>query len=149
VKYLGLLFDRRLTWSPYLKDKRKKLNSRLHLLRPLLRSNLALPLKLIIYKTLIKPLWVYGVVIWVSAKKLNKKTIQAFQNVYCRIITGTPWYISNNALNSDLKIGSVNNTATILYKCFHAKLPFNPNQFIRDLAILALPGNPTRRLKRN
>jgi len=28
VKYLGLLFDRRLTWGPQLKTKRKQLNSR-------------------------------------------------------------------------------------------------------------------------
>ncbi|KAL4143992.1 hypothetical protein QTP88_006237 [Uroleucon formosanum] len=90
VKYLGLIFDRRLTWSSHLKDKRKKLNSRLHLLRPLLRSNLALPLKLILYKTLLQPLWVYGVVIWGSAKQSNKRTIQAFQNICCRIITGAP-----------------------------------------------------------
>ncbi|KAF0759095.1 ribosome biogenesis protein TSR3 isoform X1 [Aphis craccivora] len=45
VKYLGLIFDRRLTWSFHLKDKRKRLNSRLRLLRPLLRSNLTLPIK--------------------------------------------------------------------------------------------------------
>ncbi|CAH1712471.1 unnamed protein product [Aphis gossypii] len=48
VKYLSLIFDRRLTWSYQLKDRRKTLNS-----RPLLRLNLALPLKLIPYKTLI------------------------------------------------------------------------------------------------
>ncbi|KAL4127024.1 hypothetical protein QTP88_011222 [Uroleucon formosanum] len=149
VKYLGLIFDRRLTWSSHLKDKRKKLNSRLHLLRPLLRSNLPLPLKLILYKTLLQPLWVYGVVIWGSAKQSNKRTIQAFQNICCRIITGAPWYISNNAINSDLRICSVNETATIYNKRFHAKLQSNSNQLIRDLATPALPGNPTRRLKRN
>lgn len=32
VKYLGLILDGRLTLSPHLKNKRKKLNSRLHLL---------------------------------------------------------------------------------------------------------------------
>jgi len=33
VKYLGFTFDRRLTCAVHLKDKRKKLNSRLQLLR--------------------------------------------------------------------------------------------------------------------
>lgn len=65
-----------------------------------------------------------------SAKKSNKRTIQAYQNIYCRIITGAPWYISNNAINSDLKICSVNEIATIYYKHFHAKLQSNPNQLI-------------------
>ncbi|VVC46025.1 Hypothetical protein CINCED_3A019135 [Cinara cedri] len=83
-------------------------------------------LKLILYKTLLQPLWLYGVVIWGSAKKSNKRTIQAFQNICCRIITGAPWYISNNAINSDLRICSVNETATIYYKRFHAKIIFQP-----------------------
>uniref|UniRef100_A0A2S2Q352 Putative RNA-directed DNA polymerase n=1 Tax=Sipha flava TaxID=143950 RepID=A0A2S2Q352_9HEMI len=143
VKYL------RLTWSSHLMNKRKKLNSRMHLLRPLLRSNLTLDIKILLYKTLIQPLWAYGVVVWGSAKKSNKRTIQAFQNICCRLITGAPWYVSNNIINSDIKIRSVNDTATLYYKRFHAKLLSNPNQLIKDLATPALPGNPTRRLKRN
>jgi hypothetical protein len=149
VKYLGLIFDRRLTWSSHLMNKRKKLNSRLQLLRPLLRSNLTLNIKILLYITLIQLLWAYGVVVWGSVKKSNKRTIQAFQNVCCRLITGAPWYVSNNIINSDLKIRSVNDTATLYYKCFHAKLLSNPNQLIKNLATPELPGNPTRRLKRN
>lgn len=34
VKYLGLISDNKLTRNPRLKDKRKALNARLHLLRP-------------------------------------------------------------------------------------------------------------------
>jgi len=50
VKYFGLTLDRRLTRSSQLMDKRKKLNSRLHvLLRPLLRSNINILNKIIIY----------------------------------------------------------------------------------------------------
>jgi len=44
-KYLGLILEKRLTWGPHLINKRKALNSRLHLLRPLLRSNLSLKTK--------------------------------------------------------------------------------------------------------
>jgi hypothetical protein len=56
VKYLGLTFDRRLTWSLHFKDKCMKLNSRLHLLRPLICSNFILPIKIILYKTLLQPI---------------------------------------------------------------------------------------------
>jgi len=120
VKYLGLIFDRRLTWSSHLKDNRKKLNSKLHLLRPLLRSNLTLPIKIILYKTLLLPIWAYGIVIWGSAKNSNKRAIQAFQNFTFRVITGAPWFVSNVTLNSDLKLPSIDNTAAIYYKRFHA-----------------------------
>lgn len=42
VKYLGVILDKVLTWGRHLKAKRKLLNSRLHLLRPILKSNLPL-----------------------------------------------------------------------------------------------------------
>lgn len=51
VKYLGLTLDRKLTRDPHFKEKRKKLNSRLHLLRPLLRSKINIPNKPLIYKS--------------------------------------------------------------------------------------------------
>ena len=56
VKYLDLTLDRRLIWSSHLKNEPKKLISRLHILRPLLRFNLILPIKIIIlYKILLWP----------------------------------------------------------------------------------------------
>lgn len=55
VKYLGLILDKRLNWSSYLKQKRKPVNSRLHLLRPLLKSKLSLTNKLTMYKSIIRP----------------------------------------------------------------------------------------------
>lgn len=42
TKYLGILLDKRLTWSPRLKNKRKMVNRRLHLFLPFLKSKLKL-----------------------------------------------------------------------------------------------------------
>lgn len=144
MKYLDLIFDRRLAQSSHLKDKHKKLHSRLHL-RPLLLSNLTLPLKLILYKTLLQQLWTYRMVTWGSAKKSDKRTILIFRNICYRIITGAPWYISNNSINS--KICSVNKTATLHYKHFHSKLQSTSNQLIGDLTLPALPRNLIRWFK--
>ncbi|KAL4113895.1 hypothetical protein QTP88_017451 [Uroleucon formosanum] len=47
AKYLGLLLDRRLTSGPHIKNKRKQLNSHLHLIRPLLKSNMNLSYRLL------------------------------------------------------------------------------------------------------
>jgi len=52
IKYLGLILDSKLTWNPHLKCKRKALNTRLHLLRPLLKSKMNINTKLLIYKSL-------------------------------------------------------------------------------------------------
>jgi len=56
VKYLGILLDKRLTWGPHLKSKRKILNYRLHLLRPILKSKLSIHTKSTLYKSLLRPI---------------------------------------------------------------------------------------------
>uniref|UniRef100_A0A2S2QF69 Putative RNA-directed DNA polymerase n=1 Tax=Sipha flava TaxID=143950 RepID=A0A2S2QF69_9HEMI len=61
VKYLGIMLDKRLTWGPHLKQKRKNLNYRLHLLRPILKSKLQIHTKHIIYKSLLRPIWSYAI----------------------------------------------------------------------------------------
>ena len=50
AKYLGLLLNRRLTWSSHLKSKRKQLNSCLHLIWSLLKSNMNMSNRLLLYK---------------------------------------------------------------------------------------------------
>ncbi|VVC41489.1 Reverse transcriptase domain [Cinara cedri] len=84
VKYLGLLFDRRLTWGPHLKTKLKQLNSRLHIL---------------------------GIALWGTTKPSNTRTIQAFQAICLRTIAKAPWYVTNLALHNDLQIPTTKQTA--------------------------------------
>jgi len=87
VKYLGITIDKRLTWGhnlrlnrawgPHIKQKRKTLNSRLHLIRPILKSKLPVHTKLIIYKSLLRPIWAYAIQIWGCAKPSQICTVQA------------------------------------------------------------------------
>ena len=58
VRYLGLILDKRLTWKNHLQSKRLSLNNRMRILRPLLIRNKCSPLniKLLIYKSLLKPI---------------------------------------------------------------------------------------------
>uniref|UniRef100_A0A2S2Q5T5 RNA-directed DNA polymerase from mobile element jockey n=1 Tax=Sipha flava TaxID=143950 RepID=A0A2S2Q5T5_9HEMI len=95
VKYLGITLDKILTWGPHLKSKRKKLNSRLHLLRPILKSKLSLHTKNI-YKSLLRPMWAYAIHIWGCAKLSQVHNIQAFQSITLLLITSASWYISNS-----------------------------------------------------
>jgi len=50
TRYLGVIIDQRLTWSPHLRNKLLSLNNRFRLLRSLLTSShIKLPIKLLIY----------------------------------------------------------------------------------------------------
>ena len=70
-------------------------------------SKMSLDCKLLIYKTIIKPVWTYGIQLWGIAAKSNIQIIQRFQNKVLGIISNAPWYISNDRIHSDLNISLV------------------------------------------
>ena len=51
---------------------------------------LSLENKLLIYKTVLKPVWMYGIEIWGCASKSNKAVIQRYQSKLLRFITKRP-----------------------------------------------------------
>jgi len=118
VKYLGLTLDRRLTWAQHTRVKRLQLNLRLRMLKTLLVNNkhTNLKTKLQMYKSLIKPIWTYGLQLWGNAKKSKVNRIQAFQNIALRKLTNSPSYVSNHTLHADLKIKTVKEEAITYYK---------------------------------
>jgi hypothetical protein len=65
VKYVGLHLDRRLTWHKHIFAKRKQLGITLTKMYWLLgrKSKLSTSNKLLIYeyKTILKPIWTYGI----------------------------------------------------------------------------------------
>jgi hypothetical protein len=105
VKYLGLHFDRRLTWKDHVVTKRKHLDHKTREIswRIGTHSPLSLENKLLIYKTVLKPVWTYGIELWGSAAKLNLAVIQCYQSKLLRNITSAPRYVSNHTLHSDLR----------------------------------------------
>jgi hypothetical protein len=150
VKYLGLIIDRRLTWAQHVRGKKLALNARIRLLKTLLTNkHTKLNIKLLIYKSLTKSMWTYGLQMWGNAKQSNLNKIQTIQNKILRSITNAPPYISNFTLHTDLKMKTIHEEAKTYYKCFFNKLSSHSNPLISGLATRTIPGNPPRRLKRN
>jgi hypothetical protein len=101
IKYLGFNLDKRLTWKNHIRTKRLTLNIRMRILSLLIsrNNNTNLKVKLLIYKTLLKPIWTYGIQLWGSAKKSNTNKIQVFQNLALRRLSNAPPYVSNLTLH--------------------------------------------------
>jgi hypothetical protein len=133
VKYLGLILDKRLTWNKHLRTKRITLNNHMRMLRPLLIRNKfsTLNTKLLIYKSLLKPIWTYGLQLWGAAKKSNTDKIQTFQNISLRRLSNAPSYISNLTLHNDLHMRTIVEEARIFYTRFHKRLQTHPNPLIK------------------
>lgn len=73
AKYLGMHLDRKQTWKIHIQKKREQLNARLRTLNWLVgrRSCVTVENKILIWKTVIKPVWTYGIELWGSAKNSN------------------------------------------------------------------------------
>lgn len=107
-----------------------------------------LNIKLLLYISLLKPIWTYGLQPWSNAKISNLNKIQQFQNKILRKITNSPPYVSNHSMHKDLHMKTIQEEAKNYYKRFQPRLNSHPNELIKNLASLTLSGNPPRRLKR-
>jgi len=109
VSYLGMKLDRRLCWKPHIASKRKEVKVKRMKMTWLLgsKSKLQLRYKLLLYKTILKPIWTYGIQLWGRAAKSNIKILQREQNLSLRFITGAPWYVTNINIHRDLNMPMV------------------------------------------
>ena len=147
VKYLGLHLDEKLTWRTHIKAKRKHLELKIRNMNWLInkKSELSLENKIIIYKTILKPVWTYGIELWGCSKPSNTKILQTFQSKTLRQLANAPWYVSNATLHNDLGIPYVTEVIRAFAKKHKNRTTQSSNQLIRNLFI-----QPTieRRLKR-
>lgn len=69
AKYLGMTIDKCITWAEHIKLKKAEITIRYKKFNWLLgrRSKLSLENKLLTNKTFLKPVWMYGVEIWVQS----------------------------------------------------------------------------------
>lgn len=106
VKYLGLHLDQKLTWTNHIKAMKQQLVIKTIQMNWLInrKSQLSLKNKLTIYKTILVPIWSYGIELWGCAKPTNTKILQTYQSKTLRIMANAPWYVSNKTLHEDLKI---------------------------------------------
>jgi hypothetical protein len=108
-------------------------------------SKLSLENKILLYETIINPIWTYGVEIWGCASKSNISIIQKSQSKILRMIANAPWYVPNVTLHEDLNVPLVKEVIKQRSTIYHNKIEGHVNELIQPLP---QPHNQ-RRLKRN
>lgn len=79
-------------------------------------------IKLLMYKSLLKPIWTYGLQLWGNAKKSNLNKIQAFQNMKLRKIANSSSCISNHTLHKDYNLKTIHDEAKCFFRKFNHRL---------------------------
>jgi hypothetical protein len=146
VRYLGLHLDRRLTWKNHIKAKREELNIRFKTLYWLTgrNSKLSVDNKLLIYTSILKPSWMYGIQLWGSACNSNISILQRMQNVILRTLAGVPWFIKNSEIHEHLQIPTVQEEIKKSSQAYRKRLKNHPN----ELAVELMSVSYKKRLKR-
>ena len=135
VKYLGMHLDRRLTWKNHIWTKRKQLNLKTRKLYWLLgnQSKLALSNKILLYKSILKPIWTYGIQLWGSASDSNINIIERYQSKTLRNMVNAPWFIPNELINKDLNISTVKEETKKFHQKYKNRLSKHPNELATEL----------------
>ncbi|CAH0767816.1 unnamed protein product, partial [Bemisia tabaci] len=89
AKYLGLHLDSRLKWGNHIKKKVAQLRLKFSNMQWLIgrKSRLSLNIKLLLYKSMLRPVWSYGCQLWGCAAKSNLDKIEIMQMKILRSIT--------------------------------------------------------------
>ena len=142
MKYLGIHLDRRLTWKTHIFNKRKQLGLLFQRMYWILgrKSELSLANKVLLYKTILKPVWTYCIPLWGSACHSNIEILQRFQNKVLRTKVNAPRYIPNKRLHTDLQMPTVQEEITKFSTNHTAKLLTYPNELTSNLRNEQGPG---------
>lgn len=135
MKYLGLHLDNKLTWRDHINKKKQHIELRLKNLYWLIgrTSSLSLDNKLLLYKTIIKPIWTYGVELWGCASKSNVAIMQRCQSKILRAITNAPWYLTNQMIHEDLGIPFITQVIQDRTTKHLEKIAVHTNPLLSDL----------------
>ena len=90
VKFLGVIFDRRLTWRAHIQYVINRCNKRMNLLRAVSGNDWGADKKtlLTLYRTLIRSVVDYGSIAYDNASKTTKKLLDQSQSKALRICCG-------------------------------------------------------------
>ncbi len=147
AKYLGMTLDTKLKWKEHIKKKRLELTLKYKDYYWLIGrySKMSTYNKTLIYKQVLKPVWLYGAQIWGCASESNIQSIQTFQNKVLRDMVKAPWYVRNSDIHRDLEVATVKEEI----QKYAAKHEARLHQHINAEALQLLDvKNQVRRLKR-
>jgi hypothetical protein len=106
------------------------------------KSKLSLDNKVLLYKSILKPVWTYGIQLWGTACVSNINILQRFQNKVLRAIVDAPYYVSNEVIQHDILLEAIHRYSVK----YSERVSVHPNVLATQLNVREV--NEVRRLKR-
>jgi hypothetical protein len=89
--------------------------------------------KLLIYRTILKPIRTYGIQLWVTDSTFNIEIVEHFQSKALRIIVNAPWYVPNMVIQMDLQTPAAEEEIPSYSSQNIARLSAHPNELVVNL----------------
>lgn len=124
IKYLGVHFDKRLTWKPHILALVNKAMGKMSKLYPIInrKSSLKIECQLMIFKSIILPTLTYACPVWGNAAPSSIEKLQTVQNKCLRKIIQAPWFIPNSQIHGELRMDLIKDHISTISKCFYTSL---------------------------
>jgi hypothetical protein len=108
------------------------------------QSHLSTSNKLLLYKTILKPIWIYGILLWGTASTPNIEIMERYQSKALHMIVDATWHVPNTVIRRDLHCPTMAEEIRRFSSHYGARLRTHPNHLTVNL--LGEPVN--RRLSR-
>lgn len=139
ARYLGVIFDKKLTFCEHANQTIKKAKRTRAMLYPVLNKSSPIPMqnRITIYKMYIKPTLLYAIPAWGPILKKHKwKQIEAVQNIALRTITGVHYVTRNETIQKSTNTNSLKEETIRAAKTFYFTNSRSTFQSIRQIGIL-------------
>lgn len=135
VKYLGIHLDSKLNFTFHTQKTIEKSTRALLNLYPLInkKSHISTENKLLIYKTIVRPMITYGCQIWSSMCDTNYQKFQISQNKFLRLAGNYPRYTPIKQMHENLKIETISEFVNCTAKRFYSSENVCNNILLQDL----------------
>lgn len=134
VKYLGVILDDKITYRSHIEETIKKAYISLKYMYPLMISNkIEIPIKVLLYKTIIRPILIYAAPVWCGAARTNLRKLQVYENKCLRLATNSDRHIQLVDLYDKANILKITDYIQEESQKFYAKLAHSQNPLTKNI----------------
>lgn len=134
AKYLGVILDWRLSWRSHFTYTIQKIHFATNAISSLLfNPHMNTTNKILLYKTVLRPILLYAAPVWGFAAPTNLQKLQTVQNKILRRIHRARWYQRNTFIHSDFRVYPLRHEIKKLATTFYKNLPSVQNELLFNL----------------